>query len=324
MSRILQQLIGSQGRLVEQMLAGLERATGRPGYDVDLIGQIFTATNHKLRQLGFQPNLVAAIEVRSALSQCFTKLEQDFELRFATDQELIEFVNQAIQGVKVIELSPVARDRLDVKHGDYFDQIANMQRGYFQTSQLKVVSESINFDERLVPEIVWRQDTARLRGFLLTALDIAERVRQSNQLALILVAKNRSIKLKAWLEQSYVSGWTLAGFSLVSGVIEEILADASSKLHCQIRHDRPELVDGLSNFRLEKLVSEVTNDSFFFDTYGLGLVNEQIISFNIFDQFLQDNRQLYATVYRQMIGKYLQNPDLIKQITNQLDKKLLN
>ena len=43
---------------------------------------------------------------------------------------------------------------------------------------------------------------------------------------------------------------------------------------------------------------------------------------NIFDQMTNDNQQLYAVVYRQLIAKYLQNPNLCKQILQQLERYL--
>lgn len=319
MSRMLGQLIGSQGRLIDQMLASLERATGQLGCDVDLAGQILTASNHKLRQLGFQPGAVTAAELAPVLNQYFATLEQRFEQQFATDESLIQVVNQALSDVLVIELSSVERDRLDAGQVDFFEQIAKTQRGYFQAVPLKVVTEPVGFDERLVAEVTWQPAATRLRGFLLTALAVAERVRQSNQLALILASHNRPAKLKNWLEQVDSPGWTLASFPVASEAIERILADNNSELHRQLRHAQPELAEKLSGFQLEQLVNQIVDDPIFADSYGLALIGESVISFNIFDQVLQNNQQLYITVYCQLIGKYLHNPNLILQIIGQLE-----
>lgn len=323
MSRMLQQLIGSQGRLVDQMLTSLERATAQPCYDVDLMGRILTASNRKLRQLGFQSGAVTATELELTLKRHFATLEQRFEQQFATNEDLIQLINQVLDGVKVIELSSVVRDRFNAYQVDLFDKIASSQRGYFQAVPLRIVTEPVGFDERLVAEVAWQPAATRLRGFLLTALMVSERVRQSNQLALILASQNRPVRFKSWLEQSDRVGWTLTGFPVASEAIERILADRDSELHRQLRHIQPELADNFSIFQLEQFVNAVVNDPIFADSYGLGLADGRVVSFNIFDQVVQNNQQLYATVYYQLIEKYLQNPNLIKQILNQLDKKLI-
>ena len=105
MSHLLGQLLGSQGRFVEQMFVNLERATNQQAYDVDIVGRILTANNYKLRQLGFRPGTVEAIELRPVLEHYFTELEGRFDQRFATDQALAQAMNQALQGVAVLELS---------------------------------------------------------------------------------------------------------------------------------------------------------------------------------------------------------------------------
>ena len=73
---------------------------------------------------------------------------------------------------------------------------------------------------------------------------------------------------------------------------------------------------------MEDFVNRLIGDAWFADSYGLGVVGDELVSLNIFDQMTNDNQQLYAVVYKQLIAKYLQNPNLCKQILQQLEHYL--
>lgn len=322
MSQMLGQLIGSQGRFIEQMFAGLEQATGQHGYDADSVGRILTANNYKLHQLGFVSGTVTATELRPVVKQRFAELEKQFEQRFVTDQALAQAMTEALQGVEVLELSPVMRDRLDLHQVDLADQIAQTQRGYWQFQPLKVTLDAVQFDNRLVSTVQLQSASTKLRQCLLTALAVAERVRQSNQLALILASVNYSVRLRNWLEQGNDQSWTLAGFPVANEAIERIMADRESELYRQLQSIQPDIAQRLTDFRLEDFVNRLIGDAWFADSYGLGVVGDELVSLSIFDQMTNDNQQLYTTVYRQLITKYLQNPNLCKQILQQLERYL--
>lgn len=322
MSQLLGRLIGSQGRFIEQMFAGLEQATGQHGYDVDVVGRILTANNYKLHQLGFASGTVTATELRPVVEQHFAELEKQFEQRFLTDQALAQAMTEALQGVEVLELSPVMRDRLDLHQADLVDQIAQTQRGYWQFQPLRVTLDAVQFDERLIPAVQLQLASTKLRRCLLTALAVAERVRQSNQLALILTSTNRPTRLKSWLGQGNDQSWTLAGFPVANEAIERIMADRESEPYRQLQAVQPDLAQQLTDFRLEDFVNRLIGDVWFADSYGLGIAGDELVSLNIFDQMTNDNQQLYTTVYRQLITKYLQNPNLCKQILQQLERYL--
>lgn len=322
MSHLLGQLLGSQGRFVEQMFVNLERATNQQAYDVDIVGRILTANNYKLRQLGFQPGTVEAVELRPVLERYFTELEGRFDQRFTTDQALAQAINQALQGVAVLELSSIVRDQLDAHQVDFAERIAKAQRGYFQTSPLCVNLESEAFDQRLIPTVKLQSASTKLRSCLLTALMIKERVRQSNQLAIMLASDNRPTHLQNWLAQGDNFSWTLASYPVTSEAVEQNLTNSESELYRQLQDAQPELAKQLTEFKLENFVNQLIKDDFFADSYGLGLVGEQLVSFNIFDQISATNQQLYTTVYNQLITQYLQNPNLTKQILQQLDRYL--
>ena len=322
MSQMLGRLIGSQGRFIEQMFAGLEQATGQHGYDADVVGRILTANNYKLQQLGFASGTVTATELRPVVKQRFAELEKQFEQRFVTDQALAQVITEALQGVSVLELSPVMRDRLDLHQADLVDQIAQTQRGYWQFQPLKVTLDTVQFDERLIPTVQLQLASTKLRQCLLTALAVAERVRQSNQLALILTSTNRPTRLQSWLTHGNDQSWTLAGFPVTNETIEQLLADRESELYRQLQVVQPDLAQQLTDFRLEDFVNRLIGDTWFADSYGLGVVGDELVSLNIFDQITDHNQQLYAVVYRQLIAKYLQNPNLCKQILQQLERYL--
>lgn len=322
MSQMLGRLIGSQGRFIEQMFAGLEQATGQHGYDADVIGRILTTKNYKLHQLGFVPGAVTATELRLVVKQRFAELEKQFEQRFLTDQALAQAMTEALQGVEVLELSPVMRDRLDLHQADLADQIAQAQRGYWQFQPLKVTLDAVQFDERLIPAVQLQSASTKLRQCLLTALAVAERVRQSNQLALILTSTNRPTRLQSWLKQGNNQSWTLAGFPVANEAIERIMAERESELYRQLQSIQPDIAQRLMDFRMEDFVNRLIGDTWFTDSYGLGVVGDELVSLNIFDQITNHNQQLYTTVYRQLIAKYLQNPNLCKQILQQLERYL--
>lgn len=322
MSQMLGRLIGSQGRFIEQMFAGLEQATGQHGYDADVVGRILTANNYKLHQLGFVSGTVTATELRPVVEQRFAELEKQFEQRFLTDQALAQAMTEALQGVEVLELSPVMRNRLDLHQADLVDQIAQTQRGYWQFQPLKVTLDAVQFDERLIPAVQLQSASTKLRQCLLTALIVAERVRQSNQLVLILASVNYSVRLRNWLEQGNDQSWTLAGFPVANEAIERIMADRESELYHQLQSIQPDIAQRLTDFRLEDFVNRLIGDTWFADSYGLGVVGDELVSLSIFDQMTNDNQQLYTTVYRQLITKYLQNPNLCKQILQQLERYL--
>ena len=322
MSQMLGQLIGSQGRFIEQMFAGLEQATGQHGYDADVVGRILTANNYKLHQLGFVSGTVTATELRPVVKQRFTELEKQFEQRFLTDQALAQAMTGALQGVEVLELSPVMRDRLDLHQADLVDQIAQTQRGYWQFQPLKVTLDAVQFDERLIPAVQLQLASTKLRQCLLTALAVSERVRQSNQLVLILASVNYSTRLKSWLGQGNDQSWTLAGFPVANEAIERITADRESELYRQLQVVQPDIAQRLTDFRMEDFVNRLIGNTWFADSYGLGVVGDELVSLNIFDQMTDHNQQLYTTVYRQLIAKYLQNPNLCKQILQQLERYL--
>ena len=322
MSQMLGRLIGSQGRFIEQMFAGLEQATGQHGYDVDVVGRILTANNYKLHQLGFVSGTVTATELRPVVEQHFPELEKQFEQRFLTDQELTQAMTEALQGVAVLELSLVMRDRLNLHQADLVDQIAQTQRGYWQFQPLKVTLDAVQFDERLIPAVQLQSASTKLRQCLLTALIVAERVRQSNQLVLILASVNYSTRLKSWLGQGNDQSWTLAGFPVANEAIERIMADRESELYHQLKSIQPDIAQRLTDFRMEDFVNRLIGDAWFADSYGLGVVGDELVSLNIFDQITDHDQQLYTTVYRQLIAKYLQNPNLCKQILQQLERYL--
>ena len=322
MSQMLRQLIGSQGRFIEQMFAGLEQATGQHGYDADVVGRILTANNYKLHQLGFASGTVTATELRPVVKQRFAELEKQFEQRFLTDQALAQAMTEALQGVEVLELSPVMRNRLDLHQADLVDQIAQTQRGYWQFQPLKVTLDAVQFDERLIPAVQLQLASTKLHRCLLTALAVAERVRQSNQLVLILTSTNRPTRLQLWLTHGNDQGWTLAGFPVANEAIERIMADRESELYRQLQSIQPDIAQRLTDFWMEDFVNRLIGDAWFADSYGLGVVGDELVSLNIFDQMTNGNRQLYTTVYRQLITKYLQNPNLCKQILQQLERYL--
>ena len=322
MSQMLGRLIGSQGRFIEQMFAGLEQATGQHGYDADVVGRILTANNYKLHQLGFASGTVTVTELRPVVKQRFAELEKQFEQRFLTDQALAQAMTETLQGMEVLELSPVMRDRLDLHQADLADQIAQTQRGYWQFQPLKVTLDAVQFDERLIPAVQLQLVSTKLRQCLLTALAVAERVRQSNQLVLILASVNHSTRLKSWLEQGNDQSWTLAGFPVANEAIERIMADRESELYRQLQSIQPDIAQRLTDFRMEDFVNRLIGDVWFADSYGLGVVGDELVSLNIFDQMTNDNQQLYTTVYRQLITQYLQNPNLCKQILQQLERYL--
>lgn len=322
MSQMLGRLIGSQGRFIEQMFAGLEQATGQHGYDADVVGRILTANNYKLHQLGFVSGTVTATELRPVVKQRFAELEKQFEQRFLTDQALAQAMTETLQGVEVLELSPVMRDRIDLHQADLVDQIAQTQRGYWQFQPLKVTLDVVQFDERLIPAVQLHLASTKLRQCLLTALAVAERVRQSNQLALILTSTNRPTRLQSWLKQGNNQSWTLAGFPVANEAIERIMAERESELYRQLQSIQPDIAQRLMDFRMEDFVNRLIGDTWFTDSYGLGVVGDELVSLNIFDQITDHNQQLYTTVYRQLIAKYLQNPNLCKQILQQLERYL--
>jgi hypothetical protein len=322
MSQMLGRLIGSQGRFIEQMFAGLEQATGQHGYDADVVGRILTANNYKLHQLGFVSGTVTATELRPVVEQRFAELEKQFEQRFLTDQALAQAMTEALQSVEVLELSPVMRNRLDLHQADLVDQIAQTQRGYWQFQPLKVTLDAVQFDKRLIPAVRLQLASTKLRQCSLTALAVVEQVRQSNQLVLILASVNYSVRLRNWLEQGNDQSWTLAGFPVANEAIERIMADRESELYRQLQSIQPDIAQRLTDFRLEDFVNRLIGDMWFADSYGLGVVGDELVSLNIFDQMTNDNQQLYTTVYRQLIAKYLQNPNLCKQILQQLERYL--
>jgi hypothetical protein len=322
MSQMLGQLIDSQGRFIEQMFAGLEQATGQHGYDADVVGRILTANNYKLHQLGFASGTVTVTELRPVVKQRFAELEKQFEQRFLTGQALAQAMTEALQGVEVLELSPVMRDRLDLHQADLVDQIAQTQRGYWQFQPLEVTLDAVQFDERLISAVQLQSASTKLRQCLLTALAVAERVRQSNQLVLILTSTNRPTRLQSWLTHGNDQSWTLAGFPVANEAIERIMADRESELYHQLKSIQPDIAQRLTDFRMEDFVNRLIGDTWFTDSYGLGVVGDELVSLNIFDQITDHDQQLYTTVYRQLIAKYLQNPNLRKQILQQLEHYL--
>jgi len=231
-------------------------------------------------------------------------------------------MTEALQGVEVLELSPVMRDRLDLHQADLADRIAQTQRGYWQFQPLKVTLDAVQFDERLIPAVQLQLASTKLRQCLLTALAVAERVRQSNQLVLILASVNYSTRLKSWLTHDNDQSWTLAGFPVANEAIERIMADRESELYRQLQSIQPDIAQRLTDFRMEDFVNRLIGDAWFADSYGLGVVGDELVSLNIFDQMTNDNQQLYAVVYKQLIAKYLQNPNLCKQILQQLEHYL--
>lgn len=323
MNQLLGQLTGSQGRLFDQMIERWEGATHQSGYDGALVGQIATDVNYKLQQLGFE-STVASQELRQALKQCFKQLERQFEQRFPSDQALTEALNEELAEVEVLELSTVARQRLSGGSAELFEQIATIQRGYFQASPLRVTLGLLDFDQRLVAEVGLQPAKGKLASYLLTVLVIAERVRQSNQLALILASEpeRKPSKLLSWLQSGFDFRWTLAGFSVVSSTIESMLADQQSSLFQKLQAEHSDLAGQLTSFKLEKLTNQLLDNQFFADSYGLGLVREQVVSLNIFDQLTGSSQYLQAAVYDRLVTQYLQNPNLTKQIIEQLIQKV--
>ena len=139
---------------------------------------------------------------------------------------------------------------------------------------------------------------------------------------LILASVNYSTHLQSWLTHGNDQSWTLAGFPVTNETIEQSLADRESELYRQLQSIQPDIAQRLTDFRMEDFVNRLISDAWFADSYGLGVVGDELVSLNIFDQMTNDNQQLYTTVYRQLIAKYLQNPNLCKQILQQLERYL--
>lgn len=67
MCKLIAELVGADKQIVSEVVHRLERASGQPGIDVRLTGEIYGRTHMKMRELGLDPNDTTAKELYHAL-----------------------------------------------------------------------------------------------------------------------------------------------------------------------------------------------------------------------------------------------------------------
>lgn len=67
MCKLIADLVGADRRIVGEMVQRLERASGLPGVDIRLTGEIYGRTHMKMRELGLDPNDTTGKELYQAL-----------------------------------------------------------------------------------------------------------------------------------------------------------------------------------------------------------------------------------------------------------------
>ncbi len=324
MSHLLGKIINSHGRFFDILIADLERATGQNGWDVDLVGQILTRSNLKIRQLGLIPGDIKAAELRPALQEYFTTLERNFAQKINTEAELFQLLEQKLTGVKVLELSQLAKSRLrGLDPENFVLELAKLERGYFEFNQLRLTSQTLEIDQRLSAElsIFASNEVSRLELLLRTILKIDQRIQESNYLALILASSDRAGKLTKYLAGDIQDVWTLAGNIVPRQSIYRLLASSHMPLHQAAQADFVLLVENLTEFNPNQFACELLEDDFFEDSSYLGLVVDQIVSFNLFDQIEPSTKHFEEAVWTQLVAKYLTNSNLSAQIISQLAAK---
>lgn len=97
MSNLLGKLLRSEGSFFDGLINDLENASGKNYIDVDLIGQILTNLNQKIRELGLEPGDVFPEEFYQATMAKFVLTNQAFGANFTdTQTDIIARINNLI------------------------------------------------------------------------------------------------------------------------------------------------------------------------------------------------------------------------------------
>ncbi len=86
MSHLLGKMLNSNGPFFDRLIDDLEKATGQNFADVDLIGQILTEVNAKMRQLNLEPGNTLPEEIKQALLAKYVTNNQQLEYQLFGDQ----------------------------------------------------------------------------------------------------------------------------------------------------------------------------------------------------------------------------------------------
>lgn len=323
-------LTGSDGRLFDNLLVDLERATGDNGKDAELVGQIMTTSYQKLLALGFDGNnTVLPEELILALNN------RADQIHFSADRAVLA-LKQALREVRVWRVGEVALTRSnsqalsdETDRQQFHAQVASLPLGYFEFMPLQLhFQDSRQSAEWSVLESVINLPALADNDLkaLIAVLDIIDqRLLASNQLALVLQSRHRQLKLQKLLNQELVDIWTLAGNAMPLDGIYRLLAQPGTGVYQNLRRGFPELADKLSYFDSSKLLETVIGDSFWHQTEACAMIwNQQVVSFNLLDKQsdFRQTKHLEAVVWEKMLAKYLSNDNLVKQLINQLEAKL--
>lgn len=338
MSQRLSLLLDSQGSLLRILLHDLELATGQQGLDAELVGRIATATNLKLRQLGFATGVVTQDELNQALLFKLDQAESTIRQKMlARQQDITGLIQPLLSKIKVWSLSQIAIDRLRAEFGEQLNsempsealkKIAQMQLGYFEQRPLCIVNGSdclAKLDAVVVFDHPVSTGDSSLQQLTKLVDQLEQRIMHSNVLALILAAKQRTGLLQTWLANVLTDEWQLAGNLVPRKTIYDLLADPTTLIGSKLKSTYPDIARSLIRPELYNwLAEEVLSEKWWCETAELAMVDErgQVISLNWFDAACNGQNHLGEAVWLALMTRYLNNNGLSQQIINQLAKKL--
>lgn len=93
MSHVLGQFLSSSGRYFDRLISDLERSTGNRGLDANLVGQVVTQANLKIRSLGLTPGDTLPEEMYQALINKFINDSQLVHYQLLGDNLDLDFLN---------------------------------------------------------------------------------------------------------------------------------------------------------------------------------------------------------------------------------------
>ncbi len=119
MAHLLGEMVASGGRYFDDLINKLELLSNQQAIDVDLIGEVLTATNHKLRSLGLVPGDSLCQEVQQALLAKYQQDSKKFAYKILSDNRSSEFIYEQlinelnkITSVQAISIKPASLMRM--------------------------------------------------------------------------------------------------------------------------------------------------------------------------------------------------------------------
>lgn len=322
MNHKLGRLLNSSGKLFEMMIADLEGATGSAAVDVNLVGQILTQGNAKLRQLGFVDSDVTVTELRQALQQKYQQTKSGplvealqtlnvgsvYELSKPLMIRILQTlpptglmrrmgamtVNDLTEKLtdEEILISSIKTETADWQH-KFNQQVATLERGYFDFMPLKVevmtekMSEIFSNQPILYHRLsatIFVSSADDLSRLVQLAAVLKQRLLWSNQLAMILSARHFHAQLQKWLigEPNHV--WTLSGNAVPRSSFYSAATLVDSPLNQRIKAEFSEFYQKLNSFDTHLWLVNQLDDDFWTANEALATdLTEAVVSFNLLD-----------------------------------------